>query len=79
MLDEEKIISFGKYKGKTVGWLMKTNPKYFNWAKENVPNMIYSKRVNTEEDELKKEISDNIWIKNMFKLHQNNNFLNEKN
>ena len=34
------IIRFGKYKGRTVKWVMYNDRRYFNWAQENAPTMF---------------------------------------
>lgn len=34
------VIRFGKWKGKTVRWVMSNDRRYFNWAQENVPDMF---------------------------------------
>jgi len=38
------IIKFGKYKGRTVKWVMYNDRRYFNWAQENVPNMFQEEK-----------------------------------
>ena len=34
------VIRFGKYKGRTVKWVMYNDRRYFNWAQENAPSMF---------------------------------------
>lgn len=34
------IIRFGKYKGRTVKWVMYNDRRYFNWAQQNAPAMF---------------------------------------
>ena len=34
--NEEAVVTFGKYKGYTVGQLMKKDPSYLDWALENI-------------------------------------------
>lgn len=36
----DMIIRFGKYKGRTVKWVMYNDRRYFNWAQENAPQMF---------------------------------------
>lgn len=36
----DMVIRFGKYKGKTVKWVMYNDRRYFEWAKENAPQMF---------------------------------------
>jgi hypothetical protein len=34
------IIRFGKYKGRTVKWVMYNDRRYFAWAQQNAPAMF---------------------------------------
>jgi hypothetical protein len=34
------VIKIGKYKGKTVKWVMYNDRRYFEWAKVNAPSMF---------------------------------------
>lgn len=34
------VIRFGKYKGRTVKWVMYNDRRYFNWAQQNAPAMF---------------------------------------
>ena len=34
------VIKIGKYKGKTVKWVMYNDRRYFEWAKANAPGMF---------------------------------------
>lgn len=36
----DMVIRFGKYKGRTVKWVMYNDRRYFNWAQENAPDMF---------------------------------------
>ena len=36
------VIRFGKYKGRTVKWVMYNDRRYFEWAKDNAPSMFES-------------------------------------
>ena len=36
----DMIIRIGKYKGKTVKWVMYNDRRYFEWAKVNAPSMF---------------------------------------
>lgn len=36
----DMTIRFGKYKGRTVKWVMYNDRKYFNWAQQNAPAMF---------------------------------------
>ena len=36
----DMTIRFGKYKGRTVKWVMYNDRRYFNWAQENAPAMF---------------------------------------
>lgn len=36
----DMVIRFGKYKGRTVKWVMYNDRRYFNWASENAPDMF---------------------------------------
>jgi hypothetical protein len=38
----DMVIRFGKYKGRTVKWVMYNDRRYFNWAQENAPSMFES-------------------------------------
>lgn len=40
----DMVIRFGKWKGKTVRWVMSNDRRYFNWAQENVPDMFKDPR-----------------------------------
>ncbi len=52
--DEDKeIFSFGKYKGKTVEEVLRTNPGYYNWI-QNADFPLYTKKVLTS---IKKELN----------------------
>lgn len=39
-MNPEMVIRFGKYKGKTVKWVMYNDRRYFSWAKQNAPQMF---------------------------------------
>jgi len=39
-MNQEMVIRFGKYKGKTVKWVMYNDRRYFGWAQENAPQMF---------------------------------------
>ena len=36
----DMVIRIGKYKGKTVKWVMYNDRRYFEWAKDNAPDMF---------------------------------------
>ena len=36
----DMVIRIGKYKGKTVKWVMYNDRSYFEWAKANAPSMF---------------------------------------
>jgi len=36
----DMVIRIGKYKGKTVKWVMYNDRRYFEWAKVNAPSMF---------------------------------------
>lgn len=36
----DMVIRFGKYKGRTVKWVMYNDRRYFEWAKDNAPDMF---------------------------------------
>ena len=36
----DMVIRFGKYKGRTVKWVMYNDRRYFEWAKVNAPSMF---------------------------------------
>ena len=36
----DMVIRIGKYKGKTVKWVMYNDRRYFEWAKANAPSMF---------------------------------------
>ena len=44
-LNPNHIFRFGKYRGKTVGYVMEKNPRYIEWAKEHAPNMLRTKPI----------------------------------
>ena len=39
-MDQDFVIRIGKYKGKTVKWVMYNDRRYFEWAKDNAPDMF---------------------------------------
>ena len=39
-MDLDMVIRFGKYKGRTVKWVMYNDRRYFEWAKDNAPDMF---------------------------------------
>ena len=39
-MNQEFVIKIGKYKGKTVKWVMYNDRRYFEWAKDNAPDMF---------------------------------------
>jgi len=39
-MDKEFIIKYGKFAGKTIGWLQENNEGYLNWAIKNAPNLL---------------------------------------
>lgn len=39
-MNQDMVIRFGKYKGRTVKWVMYNDRRYFNWAQENAPQMF---------------------------------------
>jgi hypothetical protein len=39
-MSDDFILRYGKYAGKTVGWLKKNNSNYLAWVKENKPDML---------------------------------------
>jgi hypothetical protein len=44
-LDPKSVLRFGKYKGKTVEYVMKHNLNYIMWAMEQAPNLLKTKPV----------------------------------
>ena len=36
----DMVIRIGKYKGNTVKWVMYNDRRYFEWAKDNAPDMF---------------------------------------
>ena len=39
-MNQDFVIKIGKYKGKTVKWVMYNDRRYFEWAKANAPTMF---------------------------------------
>ena len=39
-MNQDFVIKIGKYKGKTVKWVMYNDRRYFEWAKANAPSMF---------------------------------------
>ena len=39
-MNQDMVIRFGKYKGRTVKWVMYNDRGYFEWAKDNAPDMF---------------------------------------
>ena len=39
-MNQDFVIKIGKYKGKTVKWVMYNDRRYFEWAKVNAPTMF---------------------------------------
>ena len=39
-MNQDFVIKIGKYKGKTVKWVMYNDRRYFEWAKVNAPGMF---------------------------------------
>jgi len=39
-VNQDFVIKIGKYKGKTVKWVMYNDRRYFEWAKANAPTMF---------------------------------------
>ena len=39
-MDQDFVIRIGKYKGKTVKWVMYNDRRYFEWARINAPGMF---------------------------------------
>jgi hypothetical protein len=44
-LDPKSVLRFGKYKGKTVEYVMKHNLNYIMWAMEQAPNLLKTKPI----------------------------------
>lgn len=42
-LDPKSVFRFGKYKGKTVEYVIKHNLNYIMWAMEQAPNLLKTK------------------------------------
>jgi len=61
-LDPKSVLRFGKYKGKTVEYVIKHNLNYIMWAMEQAPNLLKTKPV------VKKQI---IILKPQLTLNQN--------
>lgn len=40
MIDENHIFRSGKYAGKTIAQVKKTEPSYIRWVEENKPQML---------------------------------------
>jgi hypothetical protein len=49
----DMVIRFGKYKGRTVKWVMYNDRRYFAWAQENAPAMFEAAKT-----EAKPRVSD---------------------
>ena len=39
-MNQDFVIKIGKYKGKTVKWVMYNDRRYFEWARVNAPGMF---------------------------------------
>lgn len=53
----DMIIRFGKYKGRTIKWVMYNDRRYFNWAQENAPNMFEEYKPSSKPKSLEPEAS----------------------
>lgn len=42
-LDPKSVLKVGKYKGKTIEYVMKYNMNYILWALEQAPNLLKTK------------------------------------
>lgn len=71
-MDDNFILRYGKYAGKTIEWLKRNNPQYLEWVTLNQPKMLE----NTKQSEPKKtELSDEETVS---AIKPNMNFDNEK-
>ena len=34
--EKKEIVSFGKFKGQTYDWIKQNQPRYYEWASENI-------------------------------------------
>jgi len=76
-LDLNKVLAFGKFKGRTIGSVLGSNPGYISWAKINAPNLLYSKKKSEAKntDKPKEQVlKDHEWLR---AIKPNYNFLNE--
>ncbi len=39
-MNQDFVLCIGKYKGKTVKWVLDNDRRYFEWAKVNAPTMF---------------------------------------
>ena len=39
-MNQDFVLCIGKYKGKTVKWVMYNDRRYFEWARVNAPSMF---------------------------------------
>jgi len=39
-MNDKFVLRYGKYAGKTIGWLKENQSGYLSWVKENQPNML---------------------------------------
>lgn len=70
----DKILKFGKHKGKTIKEVLRVDPTYIEWAEKNIPHLLFEKK-KSGEDKPKKELKNSEWLK---PLKPNYNFLNER-
>jgi hypothetical protein len=71
-MNDNFILRSGKYQGKTIAWVKKTDNNYLVWVKENRPEML--KELVPKEPTIRKMIPDDVKISAM---QPNLNFWNE--
>ena len=50
--DKLQRITFGKYRNKTVYWVMRNDPHYLLWTYYNIPTVNYSNEILIETNQI---------------------------
>lgn len=54
-MDDNFVLKFGKYVGKTYGWVSKNAPNYITWARDNAPNLLKESKPKPQVIEIEKK------------------------
>lgn len=66
-------LTFGKYNGKTISWVKKNDPDYYQWGCDKMPD-IFNKKIDKPKKEKEVILSEEIVERNLnfnydFKWH----------